>query len=467
MKHVFVIALLAVGSTLPGFGQNARSVGQAVQYTKLAITLREVNKSDEAISLLQRAMPALNNNLYWQAITNELLGLSYNDLEDRTTALRHLELARSQYAKLRYVASAWGVNEIIRDISGKNLYAGVQIGTSGVKLAIFKTQYESDFYEKDIRSVIDIPDVTLTAAASDVPTKGRLALQECIDTIRRYNIPNERVFVVFSSDVRKAGRAERNRLYDQLATALPNSSNIRIDTTISAAREAELFTVGAIPRKVWPSTSALNIGGNEVMGGYFDEKKKFHHVTFPVGLNTLTEQIDAKRSMGIEAFEREAQRAIKALPDSALTPRMAGIRQRRTVGVGGSIVRALVTYLHPERALTTAVPVTTADIEQFKRLVLNDYSALSKPDLSAITDPAVRDKAAQDIRDVQNQLSQKQLIAGALLLEATVNGYNSGGDLKRFVFIRDSDIGWVTGKFLETINYEYESTIAKGALYTR
>ncbi len=45
--------------------------------------------------------------------------------------------------------------------------------------------------------------------------------------------------------------------------------------------------------------------------------------------------------------------------------------------------------------------------------------------------------------------------------------YSTPSAPKRFVFIRNSDIGWVTGKFLETISGEYESTIAKGALYTR
>ncbi len=466
MKHLVFFILFAC-FTSSTFAQKAQSVSQAVRYIKLAITLREVDKSDESIALIQRALPALEKNLYWKAIANEMLGLAHNDLQEYDLALRYLGLARTQYAKLKYVASAWGVNEVIRDISGKNLYAGIQIGATDVKLAIFKTQYESDFYEKDIRSVIDIPDVTLMANASNSLQKGRLALKECLDSIRRYNIPNERIFIVFSTDVRTRNQIDRDRLYDQLASILPNGANLRIDTTISAVREAELFTIGAIPRKVWPTTSALNIGSSNVMGGYFDAEKAFHHVNFPIGVATLVNQIDPKRSMGLEAFKREAQRVVNALPDTSLTPRLPGIQQRGTVGVGGAIVQALVTYLHPEKALTTAVPVSANDVAQFKQLVLTNYSALVKPDMTAITDPAIRSKATRDISNIQNQMTQKELIAGILLLEATINGYTSKTNPKRFVFIRDADIGWVTGKFLETINFEYESTIAKGALYTR
>ena len=113
------------------------------------------------------------------------------------------------------------------------------------------------------------------------------------------------------------------------------------------------------------------------------------------------------------------------------------------------------------------MPITLADVELFGQLALNDYSVLIQPDLETIADPAVRDKAAQDVRDIQNRLTQKQLIVGAILLEATFRVYANKQTPQRFVLIRDSDIGWVMGKFLETINYEYESTIVRGSLYPR
>ena len=476
MRYCLLALLITLAATV-SFAQNAQSVHQAIHFIKLANTLREVNKSDESISLLKRALPAVESrNLYWEAATNELLGLSYKDLEDYEPALRYLERARAQYAKLKYVASAWGVNEVIRQISGKNVYAGIQIGASEVKLAIFKTQYESDFYEKDIRSVISIPDVSLMAGASGSLQKGQIALRTCLDSIQHYNIPNERVFIVFSSEVTNAtnmSQSAKNYLYDQLVSVLPEGSTMRIDTTLTPAREAELFTTGAIPRKVWPTTSALSIGNNAIMCGYFDKSvgsapKAFHYNSSPIGINTLIGQIDSEKFSNLKAFKQEAQRLVNAIPGMSLVPStLEGLRQRRTVGVGGPVVWALTTYLHPEKALSTAVPISMADVERFKQLALNDYATLIQPNLNLIADPATRDRAADDVRQVQNQLTQKQLIVGALLIEATFRAYADKPTAKRFVFIRDSDIGWVTGKFLETINYEYESTIAKGSLYTR
>ncbi|WP_461132024.1 tetratricopeptide repeat protein [Spirosoma lituiforme] len=482
MKRASTLLFLICFWCSDGMAQPAQNTTQAIRYIKLANTLRAVEKSDEAISLIKRALPAVQkNNFYWEAVANELLGLSYMDLRDSTTAISYLEKARAQYLKLKYVASAWGVNEIVRNLTNKNLYAGIQIGTSTIKLAILKTKYETDFYEKEIKSTVDIanPSATFFADASGSYRPTQDALKVCLDSIQRYNIPNERVFIVLSNDVREElarNPQNRKKIYDQLARVLPNS-NLKIDTSLTADREAELFTTGAIPRKVWPTTSALDIGSNSTLGGYFDQaagpaNKTFHGIHVPIGINSLVGQIDSKRSMNLDAYKKEAQRVVKTIMDRELTPRLnasnRGLQNRKTVGVGGDIVWALITYLHPEKAGVTAVAITMDDVDRFKRLALNDYRELTKPNLSEIANPEIKAQAESDIATIQNELNEKQIIAGALWLDAIMKTYSAmTGEPKRFVFVRNADVGWVTGKFLETINFEYESTIAKGALYTR
>ena len=309
MKHIFSLLMAVCLWFTPALAQDARTPLQAVQFIKLANTLREVDKSQESISLLMRAMPAVRSkNLYWEAVANELLGLSYNDIKDTTNALRYLERARTQYTNLKYVASGWGVNEIIRNISGKNVYAGIQIGASVINVAIFKTKYETDFYDKDIKSTFSIPNSPqFFADASGSFRAGQDALRVGLDSIRRYNIPNERIFIVFDSDLgEELSRTpeKRQAFYRQLVRVLPNAT-LRIDTTLTPAREAELFTIGTIPRKVWPTTSALNLGITSTMGGYFDRDasrrnytnstKSFHKISFPIGVNSLVSRIESKR----------------------------------------------------------------------------------------------------------------------------------------------------------------------------
>ena len=432
MKY-FIIPLVLLIMSQSTMAQDARTVAQAIHYIKLASTLREVDKSPESISLLNRAMPAVISakSLYWQVVANELIGLSYKDLKDTTNAITYLDKALTQYGQLKYVASGWAVNEIMRTLAGKNVYAGIQFNTSGVRVAIFKTRYETDFYEKDIKSTFEIPNNLLVADASSSFKGSQDALRIGLDSIRHYNIPNERIFVVLGSEAGEGLSKTpegRQRLYAQLKRTLPNDG-IRIDTTFTPVHEAELFTIGAIPRKVWPSTSALNIGNTSTMGGYFSKEasrrnythanRDFHEILVPVGVNAIASQVEGRRSLGMDAFRREAQSVVASLGDSLLIPQLRkenpGLEQRQTVGVGGNIAFALVSYLHPERSNITAVPITSDDVETFKRLVLTDYKNLIRPDLKGITDPAILSQAEQDINKVRSEFTEKQLVAGALL----------------------------------------------------
>ncbi|QKZ14028.1 tetratricopeptide repeat protein [Spirosoma sp. KUDC1026] len=470
MKIVFSFLFCLFTTGL--FAQEARNLTQAIQYVKLANTLRELDKSPAAIDLLERALPAVQSkNLYWTAIANELLGLCYKDQTDSAQALNYLRQARSQYAQLKYVASAWAVNEIIRDLSGKNLYAGVQIGSTDIRVAILKTDYETDFYEKDVQKTFVIPNSLLVADASSSFKTGQTALRTSLDSLLQYSIPTERIFIAFTSDVDKSlTPAEKKRLYNELVQSLPNKA-LTIDTTLTDKREAELFTIGAIPRKVWPSTSSLSLGNTSTIGGYFDDKQSFHGINVPIGLQTLVNRIDPRGTLRTDAFKREAEQLVQTLVDSAMSPQLtankAGLGKRNTIGLSGDIALALTTYLHPDRAGIKAVPITMEDAEQFKQLALNHYQRLTRPDLGLITDPTQRSEAEEALGSVQSQLNEKQIIAGALWLEAVMKAYNKLATRTRFVFIKNADIGWVAGKFLETINGEYESTIAKGALYTR
>ena len=465
MKFLLPSLLLLGSVIIPGVAQPARSTVEAIHFIKLANSFRALERSPQAINLLMRALPAVeSNDVYWAAVAYELLGLAHNEQENRLDAIRYLQQARSRYRKLRYEGSVWVVGELIREISGKNLYAGIQFGSSGTKLAIFQTRLVNGFYEKDIKSRIDIPNET-----NRLSRAGKDALAACIDSLRRYNIPNERIFVVIGSEI---GRSvvkmpdinNKQKLYNQLSGVLPKGAQ-DIDTTLTPMREAELFTLGAIPRKVWPSTSALEISGGGTMGGYFDNNRKFHAITVPFGPKALVSKIEEKHSLNMNAFKREAQEVIKTIADTALIPKFytqnQSLQQRKTVGVGGDITWALLAYLHPEKATTTAVPITLADVTRFKELALTNYQALTHPDLDGISDPVVRRVAQKDVNTMQNLLDEKQIIAGALWLDTILRIYSTQPNPKRVVFIRNSDIGWVTGKFLETINRESTQTIAR------
>ncbi|GAB3642398.1 hypothetical protein [Spirosoma arcticum] len=133
------------------------------------------------------------------------------------------------------------------------------------------------------------------------------------------------------------------------------------------------------------------------------------------------------------------------MANTFLTPRLAeappGLRERRVIGVAGDAVESLATYLYPEKAATTAVPITIADVSRFRQLARSDYPRLTRPDLSGIADVAVRGKAEKNLQTIQDKLNEKQLVAAALWLDAVVKSYTVNYGVRRFVFIRNADIG--------------------------
>ncbi|MBD2752767.1 tetratricopeptide repeat protein [Spirosoma validum] len=473
MKYLFLTLLLSWSITSQA--QNARNATEALHFIKLGNTLRMVDRPQEAVDLLLRALPAIQlKDFYLEAVSYENLGFAYSDLDNSQTALSYFQKALFLYQKLNYGASEAAMRQLIGETAGKNLYAGIDVGASGVKLAIFRTTYENGFFNKDIKVKPLAPNVTLVSGTAQSFQLGQEVLKAYLDSIRHYSIPADHIYVAFSSGINETlGKTptKKKKLYEQFSAIIANSmtggNKLLIDSTLTAAREAELFMIGSVPRKLWPTASCVDIGSGNTKGGYYDANRRFHAVSWPFGTKTLANLIDNNQSLAIDAYKTEAQRVIRMLADTAVNPEFntssPGLHQRKTVALGGGIAWAMAVYLHPEKAGTTAVPLTVGDVDRFANLALTNYQSLIHPDLTNLTDPIVRKKAEADVNNVQNQFNEKQLIAGALLLQTVFRAYANTSISKRFVFIRDSDISWVTAKFMETLNQNYERAIAKGA----
>ena len=85
MKKPLLLALLVIFSANV-YAQKVRSSVQALQFIKLANTLRALDKPREATALLLRAMPAVRGkDASLEAVTNELLGLTYHEQNNQAS----------------------------------------------------------------------------------------------------------------------------------------------------------------------------------------------------------------------------------------------------------------------------------------------------------------------------------------------------------------------------------------------
>ncbi|MCK8494398.1 tetratricopeptide repeat protein [Spirosoma sp. RP8] len=474
MRSIFYFLLL-VSCVHTVQAQNARTIEEASHFIKLGNTLRMVDRSQQAIDLLLRALPTVQSkDNYLEAIAYENLGYAYSDQENTQASLRYFQKAYYLYKQLKFGASEAAMQQLIGEISGRDMYAGIDVGASGVKLAIFRTTYENGFYKKEVKLRPNAPNVTLVSGSAQAFLAGQNVMKAYLDSIRMYKVPADHIYIAFSSGINETlGKTpgKKSKLHelfsDLIKNQMPQSDSLIIDSTLTAAREAELFMIGSVPRKLWGSTSCMDIGSGNTKGGYYDADRRFHSISMPFGTKTLANLIDNNRSLPIEDYKKEAQRVLKMVADTALNLEFnttsPGLQQRKTVALGGGIAWAMTAYLHPERAGTTAVPLTIGDVQRFAQLAMTNYQGLIHPDLTNLTDPVVRQKAEADVNNAQNQFNEKQIIAGALLLETVFRAYANTSITKRFVFIRDSDISWVTGKFVEMLNQNYERAVASEA----
>ncbi len=168
MKHAFLLVVWLACQAIPASAQNAKTAVEASRFIKLGNTLRMVDRPQQAIDLLLRALPAVQlKDFYLEAVAYENLGYAYADQQNTQEAVLYFQRARFLYQKLNFAASEAAMRQLISETAGKDIYAGIDIGSSGVKLAIFRTTYENGFYSKDIRSKPLAPNVTLVSGTDE------------------------------------------------------------------------------------------------------------------------------------------------------------------------------------------------------------------------------------------------------------------------------------------------------------
>ena len=316
MKYLFYPLLLLNFICCPAAqAQSARTALEAQHFIKLGNTLRMVDRPQQAIDLLLRALPGVQSkDVYMEAVAYENLGYAYNDQENSQTALTYFYKAHKLYKQLNYGASEAAMRQLIGEVSGKELYAGIDVGASGVKLAIFRTRYENGFYSKDVKVKPNAPNVTLVSGTAQSFQAGQEVMKAYLDSIRRYKVSADHIYVAFSSGVNEAlGKtpAKKKKLYELFSSlitnGMPGSDSLMIDSTLTAAREAELFMIGSIPQRLWTSASCIDIGSGNTKGGYYDSGRRFHSVSLPFGTKTLASLIDNNQSLSIRCIQRSRQ----------------------------------------------------------------------------------------------------------------------------------------------------------------
>jgi len=435
----------------------------ALEYIKVANTLREAQQFERAEHFLRKALPVVEeHNRYWEASCYEGLGLVYRDQGISDLAIRNLRKALKIYKRLKNATSAKAITALLMGVEEKEeVYAGIEIGSKGVKMTVLGIWLTIEgYYDMDIKED-DSVNPNIVNMQDENIEKTIEAVNKYLAYIKRnYKLDDEHIFIVASSGVKLV--AEQKQKLKELEQKLNEgieSENLKVDF-IDAEQESYYVIKGTTLPRFRGSSSTMDIGSGNTKGGYLmgSHLDQIEAVDFDFGTETFSEVITSKkleRMMGYDTLAKVLGEEIVADQVNKKFKSKRGFETRRIVHLVGGIAWALVSYMHPDKVEQPFVPVSAADISEFKQRLIEEYDVLIQPNLEFITDEALRDKAQSEINRVTENFDREELIAGAIILNEISERYNQPTHNKRFVYARRGYIGWLTGYLMDHVTNQY------------
>lgn len=464
MKKLFLTLLLGMFVWATGIAQT-QDLNSALKFIKAGNTLREVKQYDQSEGYLNKALNIVRNkDKYWEAAAYENLGFLYRDQENILEASRNFIKAIEIYHSLKMTMSEKALTQLIGGLKDtEELFAGIDIGSKGVKLSIIGVSVSAKkgltYSLKKSMSINTEPSALSAAAIKETA----LAVRDLMDTATvRNSVVSDRLFVVMSSGLKQAtdkAPGKEAELMAAIRDAIKNP-NQKIDV-ISFEDEAKYGALSMIVPELHLSSSIMDIGGGNVKGGYLLNRAKFEAVNFPYGTKAFGKIVKTKYpDTDLKGYIAGVDTEIAPIREEIAIEmnRRVGLKNRKNIYLLGGIAFVMNTLLHPERAAIIGRPieVTLEDAKKFRQMSVSNYEELIAPDFGKIADPMAKQIAEEDVKLITTKLYNNQdIIAGATILETIMKEYARDGVQKRFYFIKGGDVGWISGYVFKLISDDY------------
>ena len=430
---------------------------QAVRYIKIGNTYRETNQYKEAERALTSGLASIHQqkDRYWEAVAYENMGLLYRDMEDSLKALRYFDSASRIYQQLNLEGSRISMVQLGESIRKRaEAYAGIDIGSTGIKLSIIQVTLGREgryIYNTSRDSAINSNFADLNSSAIE---SGKSAIRQYFSIINSLNIKEDHIFVAFSSGVlqavvnRKMNQDSVAHIIEQAAQSVMPSYRRPIEF-LTGDLEAKYTNMGIVLPKFKERSVSIDIGGGNTKGGYYNTSGNFEAFSLPYGSRFIT--LTANQ----DALQDNIQSELK------LFNQRPGIQNKREVFFLGGIVWAMVNILYPEKALSDYVEFSYSDVMNFQKLSSGDYTNtinFTNDKISKITDPELAARAQKNLEATQNTFTSENLRRGALLMAGIMNELQTPTLKKRYYFLsKGSHIAWVTGYVVYNIAEKYKN----------
>ena len=362
-------------------------------------------------------------------------------------------------------AQSFSQNFINANYREDDLYAGIDVGSKGVKLSIIKMGKNASV----TGSFVAVKDSSInTDFISFTPqtfTATLYAIRNLYNFARKtYRIVPEKIFTVVSSGIK--GQAEKENKQDRIVV-LADSLRLLLNEpkravpVIGAMDEAKLSHLGIVPEARRYNTFLIDIGSGNTKGGYFKNGNTKELKLFMLNWGTKTISNATEKRLGddksIANYKKYLNRVLAGDPNNEIiyaVNESGAYNMNDNFAFSGGIAWAVATMLYPELADNSVVPLKFEDLAALNERLASNFSAITPASIAnSVTDKTINKKSIEEeVARVQKVFDQKALMAGTGLLLNIVRQFEGTQEKKNFFLVKNGQVGWISAYVTQSVN---------------
>ncbi|MFM2362886.1 MAG: hypothetical protein RLZZ316_1788 [Bacteroidota bacterium] len=357
-----------------------------------------------------------------------------------------------------YTLQAQGNN-----VKKKATYAGIEVGSKGVKMSIIEIDNANQQYGFTIfkDTTVNTDFISFSTPTYQATLNAVIGLYNLLLT--RYAMPTNKIFTVISSGVKMQADKEKKNEWVQLLSdsiKIKTKEPKRLVDVVDVMQEARLSHLGIVAEKERYKTFLIDIGSGNTKGGYFPNGNTGYFYLFQLNWGTKSTTNTAQKRAGddktLATYKKELTRVAAEAENTDIVYAVnasGAYPASDNVAFSGGIAWSVATLLHPELVKEPVVAVTYDEVKKFYDKLSEQYETLQETTITQ--NLAVNDADAvaikKEVKRVHGVFDQPSLLGGTALLLKIMRQFESVYERKHFYIVKNGQVGWISAYVVQTV----------------
>ncbi len=342
------------------------------------------------------------------------------------------------------------------NFSKGNVFAGLEVGSKGVKLSILEMGKSNQPGSYKV-----IKDTTINTDFVNFDEKSKSNTINAITGLYQFanstfDLPKSKIFTVVSSGVKgQAERLEKTEIVNEMIGEFKNKIKEpnREVAVVDVFEESRLSHLGIIPADRRYSTFLIDIGSGNTKGGYFPNGNTKEMKMFSLNWGTKSVSNETEKRSGDDKTIANFSKNVKRVLNSSVNDEIVyavntsnAYAMSDYIALSGGISWSVATLLYPELTTHSVIPVSYDDITEFvnKVTVTPQQFELAHIEKGLKQTADEQKQILTEVAKVHKAFDQKALISGSNLLLQIMRQFSGAHDKKLFYLVKNGQVGWIS-----------------------